>query len=194
MSRPTRRGHPTRIRIISPLLNNDADNGFEGAKEAFCSLEISKCEPQQLDELWQQLRRSYEAENAHNGQPFPYWALENLPHEQIIALIRMAYFEDLGAIRMYASKMPPGFATEPWKFVLFFNYIGQGSARTLRKISMQRPTITFDQLYEEVRRNRLNRLNAPKVSNKGPKNPRARFHVSDFEGCCSYISCRYQIF
>lgn len=194
MSRPTRRSDPTRIPITNPLLNNITNSGLEGAKNAFCSLTISECKPQHLDELWQHLRRSYKAENTHNGQLFPYWALDNLPLDKITALIRIAYVEDLGAIQTYAKKMPPGFATEPEKFVLFFNYIGQGSARTLRKISMQRPTITFQQLYEEVRRNRRNRLSAPKVSKKGPKNPRARFHVSDFEGCCSYISRRYQIF
>ncbi|KAL7790497.1 hypothetical protein V8C43DRAFT_284734 [Trichoderma afarasin] len=183
MSRPTRRSDPTRIPITNPLLNNITNSGLEGAKNAFCSLTISECKPQHLDELWQHLRRSYKAENTHNGQLFPYWALDNLPLDKITALIRIAYVEDLGAIQTYAKKMPPGFATEPEKFVLFFNYIGQGSARTLRKISMQRPTITFEQLYEEVRRNRRNRLSAPKVSKKGPKNPRARFHVSDFEGC-----------
>ncbi|KAL6690784.1 hypothetical protein J3F84DRAFT_398069 [Trichoderma pleuroticola] len=183
MSRVPRRGHPTRIRITSPLLNNGANNGFEEAKEAFCSLEIFKCEPQHLDGLWQQLRRSYEAENTHNGQPFPIWALKNLPLEQIKAMIRAAYFEDLGAIRTYASKMPPYLDTEPWKFVLFFNYIGQSRARILRKIAMKRPTITFEQLYEEVRRNRRNRLSARKVSNRRPKNPRAHFHISDYKGC-----------
>ncbi|KAK0761761.1 hypothetical protein N5P37_004560 [Trichoderma harzianum] len=184
MSRPTRRSDPTNIRIATPLLNNITNNGLEGAKEAFCSLTISERSiPQHLDELWQQLRRLYEAENTHNVKPFPYWALENLPPDKITALIRMAYVEDLGAISMYASKMPLDLNTEAWKFVLFFNYIGQSSARTLRKISMQRPTITFEQLYQEVRRNRLNRLSAPNVSNRRPKNPRAQFHTSDYEAC-----------
>ncbi|PNP46425.1 hypothetical protein THARTR1_10747 [Trichoderma harzianum] len=61
--------------------------------------------------------------------------------------------------------MPPYLDTEPWKFVLFFNYIGQSRARILRKIAIKRPTITFEQLYEEVRRNQRNRLSARKGSN-----------------------------
>ncbi|KAL7905443.1 hypothetical protein GGI35DRAFT_138215 [Trichoderma velutinum] len=184
MSRATRRSYHARNRIISPLLNNVTDNnGFEETKEAFCSLAISKCVPQHLDELWQELRRSYEAEDTHNGQPFPNWALRNLPLEQMKAMIRVAYCKDLGALDHYAVSISSHFRVEPWRFILFFNYIEQGRARILRKISINRPTLTFEQLYEEVRRNRLNRLSARKVSNRRQKNPRADFQPSDYRGC-----------
>ncbi|KAL7946809.1 hypothetical protein V8C42DRAFT_318860 [Trichoderma barbatum] len=181
MSPATRRGQCAHNRTTSP--SSHKKDKLEEATEAFCSLTISGCEPHHLDGVWQNLRRLYEAEKTRSDQSFPDWALTNLPLEQMKALIRVAYCKDLGALDHYAAPISSHFKIEPWKFILFFNYIEQGRARILNKVSKARPSLTFQQLYEDVQCNRSNRLKGRKNPTQNQKKPRAEFQPSDFRAC-----------
>ncbi|GFP60441.1 hypothetical protein TASIC1_0018004600 [Trichoderma asperellum] len=167
--------------MAPPLITTD--DRLEKAKEAINSSDLFEKTPEYIKEAWEALRRAYEATTSHSDDclPFPRWALLQFEHERIAKIIHLGYYKDLGLLEAYAPSASEHLDVQPWRFILFFNYIEQGRARVLTNIIKKRPYLTFNQLYEEIQRNRASRI-------QRKPNSRTEFQPVDYKACCNESS------
>ncbi|KAK2608473.1 hypothetical protein QQS21_002935 [Conoideocrella luteorostrata] len=166
-----------RLRTYNEAKAANPTHRLEESKQTFLSLSLTKGSQPRIREVWQELRRAHEAClcSGDRLQEFPYWALDNLDHEQMAGALTLGYLENLGELRSYGASVSKGFGVEPWKFLLFFGRMEQKRARTLNKITAARPDLEFEQLYREVKQNRSKRLKSGKKTKE--------FMPADFQQC-----------
>lgn len=188
MSSHTRRGRQARSNTCI-----DDDVRVKKAKEAFNSLDYHSSEPQRIREVWQEFRQTYEDtvnnnSNCDTHPSFPIWARSQVEPVKLKDLLtkgyienvaRVSYFDDRSPETTRATSVSQHFKVEPWQFVLHFDYVGREKGQAIKEIAKQRPTLTFNQLYEEVQKNRLNRI-------QHQNNPKYEFLPGDFKACCSH--------
>ncbi|KAK1236921.1 hypothetical protein MKX08_007869 [Trichoderma sp. CBMAI-0020] len=190
MSSHTRKGRQARSNTISlPVICINDDDRVEKAKEAFGSLGPSR-DSGRVRKVWQELRQVYEDtvnSNANSGthRPFPIWARSQFDPRYLEELLRVGYLEDLLRVGDPKGRNPPEtgapspslhFKTEPWQFILHFDCIEREKAQAIKEICIKRPKLTFNQLYEEVQKNRLSRI-------EHEANPKYGFLPCDFKAC-----------
>jgi hypothetical protein len=184
MSSHTRKGHPAPSNTPSPpAITANSNDRLKKAKEAIDSLNGSDGTQERFREVWQKFRQAYEDTVNHNSEfntyrPFPVWALSQFDPGYLERFLTAGYSPDLKNLRTCAPSAPSHFKVDPWQFILYFDYIERARAQALYEISTKRPGLTFNQLYEEIQRHRLNRI-------KQQKNPKYEFLPRDFRACCS---------
>lgn len=178
MSRNTRQRRQTQTNMTSPQISTTNDRIIE-AKQAIDSPDLFNQSPEYIRLAWQKLRQAYEAtfSESQEYQPFPLWVLKQFKHSRIEKVIHLIHPEDIGMLKTYAPSATDFFKADPWKFILFFNYIEQGRARALNDVMKSREPFKFKQLYEEVRHHRSSRI-------QRGKNSKSDFMPFDFRACC----------
>ncbi|PNP41530.1 hypothetical protein TGAMA5MH_06631 [Trichoderma gamsii] len=185
MSSHTRRGRQARSNTCI-----DDDVRVKKAKEAFNSLDYHSSESERIREVWQEFRQTYEDtvnnnSNCDTHRSFPIWARgqfglvklrDLLTKGYIENVARVSYFDDRSPEITLATSVSQHFKVEPWQFVLHFDHVGPEKGQAIKEIAKQRPTLTFNQLYEEVQKHRLNRI-------QHQSNPKYEFLPGDFKAC-----------
>ncbi|KAL7919238.1 hypothetical protein ACQKWADRAFT_301816 [Trichoderma austrokoningii] len=160
--------------VPPPTTSTNSGSRVEKAKEAIKSLSRNDT-PKRFREVWQELRQAYE-DTVYNNGPFPVWALSQFDPGYLEKLLTTGYSQDLRYLRTCAPFASLNFQVSQWQFILFFDSIDRARAKALNNISKERPGLTLSNLYDEVQKNRLNRI-------KNQKNPKYEFLPRDFKAC-----------
>lgn len=186
MSSHIRKQHQIQANTTGPpMTTTNSGDRVKKAKEAIDSLDGSSDTSERFREVWQELRQAYEDtvnnnSNSNTYRPFPVWALSQFDPGYLESLLSAGYSQDLKNLRTCAPSASLNFQVRLWQFILFFDYIERAKARTINEISIKRPGLTFNQLYEEVQNNRLNQI-------RHQKNPKYEFLPRDFKACRLYF-------
>lgn len=134
----------------------------------------------ELRDVWQDLRRSHYAaqQNGCRLESFPIWTLRQLSHGTIPLMLEAEYGFRARAIDFYGPLLSRHYGHPSWYFVLFFGSLSQPSIRALLRIRRERPNLSFESLYLEVKQSRSSRHAFRPTDESITK-------FIDFEACCS---------
>jgi hypothetical protein len=160
-----------------------ADKFFDGTDNPVQKAHEVVAATRSIKTLWHDLCQFYhfKVRNGHMLKEFPYWILDEVPHELIPQMLELEYgVKGAKAIVFYGPRLEEHYKVPLWQFVLFFGSLTQPKVAALNKIPKNRRGLNFDSLYRELKHIRSKRV----PFSDGP----LMFGKADFKKCCLSVS------
>ncbi|KAF7556042.1 hypothetical protein G7Z17_g1725 [Cylindrodendrum hubeiense] len=143
----------------------EIQEGINNTIQEFCAWVPFRDKGHNIRESWEALREWHRLAIA-NGQtlePFPFWALDNLPHKKLQPSFEQGYEIDLSCIATSGTTVLRQLNVESWELILFFDGISQHIMRGLNALTKARSNATLHSLFHDVARIWSKRVNGRNI-------------------------------
>lgn len=138
-----------------------------------------------IEEAWEDLRRSHRSAPQHDKLPkYPYWVLDQVPHQSIALMLRVRYGAGFHYLETQGPVVYRSFEVDHWLVILFFGNIAQTMSKAMTTIAKRLAgSVSFDTFYRKAKQIRDRRLKKGRFRPSSSTNELG-FEPRDFKSYC----------